>query len=438
MNYAKSNLFEKLGLIVFGIVLTFVLLEIGLRIAGWGLIALREIRNYASLRQGEYKILCLGESTTADSDGHDPYPRQLEDILNAQDLDLKCSVINKGCDGVNSETIVDHLTKYLDTYSPQVVTVMMGINDDRRDIRLLTDKEETVFMRILSCSRVVYLAKLIWLHVQSRAEASVEGDDDRAIAETMRTIDRLRRASDRSYRAGDAERTQAIQRELEAIYEDLPRRYPENDSFNMALAGYYESRGEFDKAEVMYKRAIKATPADFGAYQNLGELLIEQGRYDEAGEMFMKVIELKPDIELAYGYLARVRLMQGKVDQAMEAFDKADGIKKQIYNSRTTKNYSILKNEILKRGCKLIVIQYPVLSVEPLKEMVGEGHGVYFVDNERSFKAAIVRDSYETYFRDSFGGSFGHCTTKGNALLASNVAKVILKACFKRNLKIAG
>jgi hypothetical protein len=40
---------------------------------------------------------------------------------------------------------------------------------------------------------------------------------------------------------------------------------------------------------------------------------------------------------------------------------------------------------------------------------------------------AALEESYQGYFRDMFGGDFGHCTPKGNRLLAKNIAQEILK-----------
>jgi hypothetical protein len=74
-------------------------------------------------------------------------------------------------------------------------------------------------------------------------------------------------------------------------------------------------------------------------------------------------------------------------------------------------------------------VQYPVRSVEPLKKMVGEDAA--FVDNEKVFKDALKKANYDEYFSDLFGGDFGHCTPKGNRLLAQQVASVILKEVFK-------
>ena len=56
--------------------------------------------------------------------------------------------------------------------------------------------------------------------------------------------------------------------------------------------------------------------------------------------------------------------------------------------------------------------------------------GLIFVDNEKVFKDALKTAKYEEYFKDNFAGDFGHCTDKGNRLLAGNIANIILKECF--------
>ena len=70
-------------------------------------------------------------------------------------------------------------------------------------------------------------------------------------------------------------------------------------------------------------------------------------------------------------------------------------------------------------------------NIEPLKKILqGNEEGVIFVDNEKIFRDALKKASYREYFSDTFGGDFGHCTPKGNKLLAENIANVILKEVF--------
>jgi hypothetical protein len=66
--------------------------------------------------------------------------------------------------------------------------------------------------------------------------------------------------------------------------------------------------------------------------------------------------------------------------------------------------------------------------------MIFEGGGkeIIFVDNKKVFKDAVKKDGYNTYFVDMFGGDFGHCTVKGNRLLAENIANTILKEVFHK------
>ena len=78
----------------------------------------------------------------------------------------------------------------------------------------------------------------------------------------------------------------------------------------------------------------------------------------------------------------------------------------------------------------MVCVQYPLCSVEPLKKIFEGQRGIIFVDNEKIFVEAVEKDGYKEYFKDIFGGIFGHCTEKGNRLLAKNIANVILKEVF--------
>jgi len=101
--------------------------------------------------------------------------------------------------------------------------------------------------------------------------------------------------------------------------------------------------------------------------------------------------------------------------------------------AKKTKNYRMMKEFLDKEKIPWICVQYPTLSVGELKNMFGEGHDIIFVDNESNFKEAVQIEGADAYFIDRFAGSFGHCTPKGNRLLAENIARTILQEYF--NLK---
>jgi hypothetical protein len=73
---------------------------------------------------------------------------------------------------------------------------------------------------------------------------------------------------------------------------------------------------------------------------------------------------------------------------------------------------------------------YPTMQIENFKKFF-EGtdsiNKIYFVSNENNFKEALSKHSYYQIFRDSFAGTFGHCTDYGNELIAKNLAETIIK-----------
>jgi len=115
-----------------------------------------------------------------------------------------------------------------------------------------------------------------------------------------------------------------------------------------------------------------------------------------------------------------------------EYFEKANKVREEYCNSMTYLNYKRLSNILARRQIKLVCAQYPMRSIESLKSIFEGQSGIIFVDNERTFKKAVQKAGYEEYFKDVFGGDFGHCTRKGYGLLAENIANVILKEVFHK------
>lgn len=80
---------------------------------------------------GAYRVLCLGESTTAGIESGDrSYPYQLEQILNREAAGkARFEVINAGRPGTTSDVIVAKLPELLARHEPDAVVTMMGVND---------------------------------------------------------------------------------------------------------------------------------------------------------------------------------------------------------------------------------------------------------------------------------------------------------------------
>ena len=125
---------QKIGLILFGVALSLVIIDIIFRAGGFIYLTLKENRNRIALSKGgEYRILFLGESTTAEG-GWDSYPRKVGRILEKMVPGTKFSVINKGTPGVDTTYLLSRLKDNLKQYNPNIVVAMMGINDQVADV----------------------------------------------------------------------------------------------------------------------------------------------------------------------------------------------------------------------------------------------------------------------------------------------------------------
>ena len=149
---------QKIGLIAFGLFLTLVLIETGLRLGGIVSISLRDLRNRVSLKGGEVRILCLGESTTADQ-----YPSFLEASLNQRNTGIKFSVIDEGMSGTNTWIILSGLESVLDEYHPDIVITMMGINDRAATY---TPDDSALYLKAGNFLRSFRVYKLIRLYLE--------------------------------------------------------------------------------------------------------------------------------------------------------------------------------------------------------------------------------------------------------------------------------
>ena len=257
----------------------------------------------------------------------------------------------------------------------------------------------------------------------------------------------------------------AKHKEAEEMYKKAIELNPRNDKAYHGLARCYEHLDKIKEAEEMYKKAIEINPRDSGAYQQLGDRYSNRAMYSQAEEMLKKSIEINPRVCYVYMLLAYCLRMQGKYTEtekmlkkaieiipendrlygglvtcyeelhayysAEEYSRKADNLRLKYYNPKTLRNHRRLKEILDQKGIQLVCVQYPMRSIEPLKKMFNDTGGIIFVDNEQIFKQVVREAGYNEYFTDNFAGDFGHCTPKGNRLLAENIVNIILKEYFK-------
>lgn len=484
---------QKIVLIIFGLLLFLILLEISLRLGGFIFLSIQEHRNMVSLRQkGAYRILCLGESTTAG--GESPWPNQLEQILNERDTVIKFSVINKGIPAVNTTEILKQLEANLDRYMPDMVIAMIGINDGMDFFYKHAYAEKNLLF--LKSLRLYKLANLLQRHIVSKAKEKGINKSEQSLRkaielnpkndlayiglawfyierakfdqaeELLKKAIELNSKNDDAYKGlgcvyADQEKFALAEKFFKKAIELNPenadansslgwlyfdqKKYalseqsfkkaielsPKNEFTYRSLAWFYIERAKFDQAEELLKKAIEINPISHHQYMKLGWLYITQGKYTQAEELFKKAIELNPRNDVVYaglGLLYKEKLCR---TDAERYYSIADKLRSNSYNLITCRNYQQIKETLDKRGIQLVCVQYPMRSATALKKIFEGRQGIIFVDNENIFKEAVARASYKEYFTDMFAGDFGHCTPKGNRLLAENIANVILKEYFR-------
>jgi tetratricopeptide (TPR) repeat protein len=197
----------------------------------------------------------------------------------------------------------------------------------------------------------------------------------------------------------------------------------------------FEKRGEFAGAEELYLSLRSQCPESAQICLRLGKLYVRRKDYAKAEEMYREAGMINPDDETYHVFMGDLFFLQKDYVRAEKYLEAADRL---LYrkpghgfsiSAGTAANYRKLLDRLKRDHIKVVCMQYPLLSVEPLREMLrgsGDAADVYFVSNERSFRGALAREEYFDYFVDKFACGFGHCTEKGNRLVAKNIADALL------------
>jgi len=477
----KTIVKTKIILIMLGLFLSLIILELGIRAGGFIFLSLQEHRNKVSIRQkSTYKIMCLGESITAGQ-----YPLFLEEILNHRDVGVKFSVIDRGLVNINTMTILSNLEANLDKYQPDMVVTMMGCND--KEVGYYQDMIEAdtwIFRhsRLYRFVRSVYTDILIKIKKEgiyglNRSDSGKKGNLENigTVTEETSPLNKgffkkaigLNSENDETYvrlgltyqergklsqaedsfkkalelnpknddayvRLGEFYRDNGNPKQIENSLKKALELNPKNDNAYVGLGWFYEKQNKYSQAEDSLKKAIGLNPENDEAYFRLGMIYLNQGKVTQSEDLLKKAIELNLRNDRAYGAILVLYEEMGKPRLAKEYAEKANRSGAWYCSPLTVNNYRKLKEILDQRGIRLVCAQYPMRNIEPLKNIFDKGEGVIFVDNEVVFKEAVKKSGFKEVFLDMSGGDFGHCTEKGNRLLAANIADVILKEAFHK------
>ncbi|OGR47845.1 MAG: hypothetical protein A2X37_05220 [Elusimicrobia bacterium GWA2_66_18] len=180
---------ERAAAFLAGAALSLVLLECGLRAAGW--LVRRGARPPGT--DGAWTVLCLGDSNTYTGGGYS-YPDQLFRRLAAAGAPVR--VVNRGVPGLNSTQLADMIDGELDRWRPDAVIVLIGADNFWNNLPIRAEPLAHRADRALLALRSWKLVKLLWVGI---AEGSLRGRYRAGLAPRGReeALETVRRALDR-------------------------------------------------------------------------------------------------------------------------------------------------------------------------------------------------------------------------------------------------
>jgi tetratricopeptide (TPR) repeat protein len=369
-------------------------------------------------REGEYRILCLGESTTRGFRGTAPYPRLLEEELNRRDFGISFSVHNAGFTSWSTDQLVRVLPKLLEQVDPDMVIAMMGINDqfyfsDAERLGIPLDVQ-----LVLLKSRFYKLLRLVWFNASARFGEGPSRSDwytvGRAPSHPTPEFAEYKRLFWIAHRKW-------LQRRLEDP-DRVFRRFIQA-ARRAAQPGRSAGHGTID-VPPEYLRPY------YNVYLDLAEFYLESGSAEKAVELYREAIAAHPDAEFFYRGLSGVYEKIGRRDLSEKYRGLSEDLASEHLLPVTRDSYRRLHEILQRRGVEFVAMQYPLRSLRKLRFLLDNAEDPIYVDNEQVFREAIEKSSYDELFIDRFAGDFGHCADRGNRLIVDNLIATVFEPTF--------
>ena len=423
----KTSVKNKFFLIFFGACLSLFIIEATMQVGAKVILFIQHQRNISALQEmGTYKILCLGESTTAELGWQKSWPSLLEEKLNeAPDLELNFKVINEGVIGTTTTDILSNLETNINKYQPNMVITMMGINDGRFDVEPFSRAEKK--KNILKHLKIYKLFSFLRLH-SAHAEEYSKADPNIATSDLLNSLSKQLKSSPNNPEllAKIGWEHISLQNKEKSRY-FLTRAHELDPNNYLALTGLGQIN-HFEnpkKAETYYLRALQIEDNSEWLYLQIASLYDSLNERVKSKNTLIKASHIFPNSDLILGALASISLPE-KDSPSRLFYAKANQLRKDSYNKTVKNNYIKLFEILNRKKIKLAVMQYPVRDITPLKYIFEFNRDILYIENKKVFTDKLEKEGYNKFFRDMFAGDFGHCTAAGNNLIATNAANHIL------------
>jgi lysophospholipase L1-like esterase len=437
----------------FLVLLALGLLEGGLRLSGWSIRFSQRLSNPdLDFRPDEFRIVALGESTTAQfwSEGRRAgWVDQLQENLNAAGLGRRFKIVNMAVGGSSTPFLLNDLEAAFPLIKPHAVITMMGINDSNRLEYLNT-----------SSLRIVKLWGWLRGALQPSPEApSISESDFLRIMEELASGPwaKASRPADLASAPDFVEAVAARHEEHRwVVYERAS--YFHSNRYN-ELKGKHRapmSAGMMDALlESCRRYALRSRELNPLHLRTLMNLIVCSSPYPEKHEEARRGLRLSMDAgaQLHGPIFNKLEAIEAQNDPVFLAALERHGLRHapaRPWIETTRDSYRLLADRLKSRGVVFLAMQYPTGNPDAIRnyfavnfrddferhrdaihgrfpglEILPRYSDVLVISNE-NFNKIITKENFYDYFTDSFGGSFGHTTRAGHALVARNAADFII------------
>jgi tetratricopeptide (TPR) repeat protein len=292
-----------------------------------------------------------------------------------------------------------------------MVITMMGINDQF----YFSESEMGLPIEIqlvLLKSKVYKFARLAWVDLKHRfdtgASAQTSGPSD---AQHWRAYSKKFKVAHAAWRRGEAESVERNLRDVIRMARETARSVRPRGQAMLDL-------------EPVYLRFYTLS------YLDLGEFYLSRGREAEAVALYEEAIASHPDAELFYRALAGIHEKLGNGDRADVYRRSSRELASRRILDVTRSGYEAVRRILRAEETLFVAMQYPLRSVETLKVLLDDAEDVIYVDNEAIFREGVASLGYDELFIDRAVGDFGHCTERGNRLIAENLVTTVFEPVF--------
>ncbi|MCH7869942.1 MAG: SGNH/GDSL hydrolase family protein [Myxococcales bacterium] len=182
---------ERLALVFIGLVLSCILTEVVLQIGGLYVRATSEAAASSWKSGSAVRVLALGDSNTYGlylEDRDDAYPSVVQTLWRERHSpEPAIEVINAGVPGTNSSRVRRDIQRLLETFRPDVITLMVGANDYWTEPVPFHDESLTLGNRLWEYSRLYRLFYMLRRTLENY-EVQIEFDDPEGYRPNRGTI----------------------------------------------------------------------------------------------------------------------------------------------------------------------------------------------------------------------------------------------------------